>query len=115
MGTKEMDVADVKDGGLKSFAFEYEENLSSPGNGESLLIPDDIASIVVTVSFSGGASGRVEATSDKLQTVKDDLSKWVSWVSGDVSITTQDVAYPPTSLRMVQLSAGTMKMTVRAQ
>ena len=39
----------------------------------------------------------------------------VDWDAGAVSSTTQDVAYPVTALRLVQIGAGTAKMSVRAQ
>lgn len=116
MGYKEMNVANVKDGGdVKTKAFEYQETLTGAGNGESVLVPDDIRNIVATVSFTAGAQGYIQATSDNIDTVKTGSPIWVTWGAGQVSVTTQDVAIPPTALRMVQVGTGTMKMTLRGQ
>lgn len=98
-------------------AFEYEETLVAIGNGKTILMPDDVSSVVVTATFSAGASGYIEATSDVVQKVKneDPNLQWIIWDSGTVDITTQDYCIPPTALRMVQVGAGEMTMTMRAQ
>lgn len=114
--TKKMEpVPNVQNGGTHLFAFEYAETLTSVGNGESVLIPSDISNISVTVSFTGGASGYVQATTDMIGSVILGTAIWVTWEAGEVSVTTQDSAYPPTAIRAVQSGAGTMTMTVRAQ
>jgi len=70
----------------------------------------------VTVSFTGGATGKVQTTTDPLGTVKNGTPDPVDWSIGTVASTTQDsLNGAVTAFRAVQESAGTMKMTARAQ
>jgi len=116
MGYKDFEVVQVRSGGVKTFAFEYEESLSSSGNGDWLLIPDDMSGISVTVQASGGATAKVQTTIDPLSVVKSGTGiTAVDWDYGEVTTPTQDYAMPVTAIRLVQSGSGTTKMTVRCQ
>ena len=119
MAYKELEVAPVKNGGEKGFAFEYAVTLAAISNGDWLIIPDDIKSIAVTLSFTDSAEGKVQTTTDKVETVKLGSPVAVDWTSGVVSATTSDATSPVTALRLSQTSigggSGTVKMTLRAQ
>jgi hypothetical protein len=110
-----MDVAPIQEGNPQSFAWEKEVDLAAGGNSDSILIPDDVKSFSVTVSFAGGGTGKVQTTTDKVATVKAGTATWVDWDLGVVAATTQDNAQPVTAVRAVQVNPGTMKLTARAQ
>lgn len=108
-------LGNTRDGGTFLVAFEFSETRNSAGNGSAVLIPSDIKSLTVTVSFTGGATGYVEATTDRLSSVKNDTAIWVPWRAGTVSTTTQDKCCPPSAIRMVMIGTGTMLMSMRGQ
>jgi len=116
----EMQVVNTKvgrprDGGTLLNAFEAEASLVGISISDYVLIPSEVNSISVTVSFTGGATGYVEATTDIIDKVVAETATWLIWNQGEVSVTTQDSAYPPSAIRAIQSGAGTMKMSVRAQ
>lgn len=104
-----------RDGGTRLEAFEADIDLSAAGTSDYVLIPSDVNNVTVTVSFTGGAEGYIEATTDKIEKVLVGTAVWITWTQGQVSSDTQDSAYPPTALRAVQVGAGTMHTSVRAQ
>ena len=115
MGYKVMKPAQVQDGGEKGRAFEETSELAAAGNGDWILVPDDIRQLVITV-VPTTATAKVQTTTDPIAVVKSGTGiTAVDWDAGAVSSTTQDVAYPVTALRLVQIGAGTAKMSVRAQ
>lgn len=115
MAYKEMKTANVKDGGGREFAFEILEELEADGNGDAILIPDDIKQIAVTV-VPTTATAKVQTTTDPIGVVKSGTGiTWVDWDSGEVSAATQDVCTPVTAIRLVQVGAGSAKMSARAQ
>lgn len=114
MAYEEMQVVPIKDGPQKTFAFEYEESLSSAGNGKSILIPDGINSVTVQVEPSG-CTVKVQATIDKIKEIINNNAVWVDWDLGDVTSNSQDACIPPSAIRLVQLNAGNSKIKVRAQ
>lgn len=110
-----MDVCGENTGDARKVAWEKEIDLAAPGNSDWLLIPDEVQGLSVTLSFSGGGSGKVQTTTDVLNTVKTGSPVTVDWPAGEVSSTTQDFCVPVTAIRLVQINAGTAKMTVRCQ
>lgn len=98
-------------------AYEVELNLISPGNSPWVLIPEDVASISVTISFSDGGRGKIQTTTDIIRRVKEDNGTIpVDWALGVVNDTIQDAVVPVTAIRVVQTSStGTTKLTMRAQ
>lgn len=99
---------------IDQYGFEYEETLDSAGNGNSVLIPDVVRNIGVTLQVLSG-TGKIQTTTNKVQDVIDDNNVvWVDWDSGVVSTTTQDSCSPVTALRMVNVS-GEQRLLMRAQ
>ena len=115
MAWKNMDVAPVNEGVQTHFAYEASETLTAAGNGTSFIIPDEVYRVAVTVSFTGGAQGLVQATTSTVASVKAATAVWVNWPSGTVSATTQNVCDPVTAVRSVQSAPGTMKIEIRGQ
>lgn len=116
MAWHEMMVAPINKGDQKRVAYEYEDNLSAPGNGDAILIPEEITWFSTTMSFTAGASGKIQVTTDTVATVKAETD--VTWVDswwGDADATYVDLFFPVTAIRIVQIDTGTMKLTVRAQ
>jgi hypothetical protein len=116
MSYKEMNVCSENTGDARKVAWEYEVNLVAPGNGDAIIIPDEIIFISTTMSFTAGGSGKVQVTTDPVAVVKS--GSGITWVDswwGEASDTYCDVYFPVTAIRAVQIDAGTMKMTVRAQ
>jgi len=96
-------------------AFELTEELSAPGNGDWILVPDEVQNISVTAQGAGGATARVETTTSSYADVLDDVAVAVIWANGEVTDATSDSAFPCTAIRLVQTGAGTAKLSVRAQ
>lgn len=115
MGWKNMDVALVNEGAQNRIAFETEVNLAAAGSSDSIIVPDEVSGISATVEFTGGGTGHVETTTDKVSTVKAGTATWVAWDLGTVSTTKQDYCLPCTAIRATQVHAGAMKMSLRAQ
>ncbi len=116
MAWKNMNLAPTKDGGEKGFAFEAEDNLATVTDGTTIMIPDDVQNINVDVGVAGGASAKVQYTNSTVSIVKAGSAEvWKDWSAGPVAITTDDVFYPCTAIRLVQTIAGTCTLTVRAQ
>ena len=108
-----MEIIDVQElydiGEIKSI-FEPET-----GNGDSIIIPDNIKNISVTLEVGGSSSGKIQTTTNKVDDVINDNDVvWVDWDSGIVTVTTQDSSLPVTALRLVR-STGTVRMLIRAQ
>jgi len=99
------------------FAYEIEQSLSENGNGSWILIPEDVITIAVSISFTDGGRGKVETTTDIVSNVKNDIGVVpVDWALGVVNDTIQDSVIPVTAIRLVQTSlTGSSKLTVRAQ
>lgn len=116
MGNINMDVAPVEVGVQGARAYEKQVNLSSAGNSDWILIPRDIQKITVSVVPGGGASGKVQTTTDTVAVVKAGVAETaVDWDSGLVASAKSDSCDPVTAIRFVQSGAGTVKGTVRAQ
>lgn len=120
MGYKTMLVVSVRNAGARAFAFEYSYELDAIGNGDWILIPDDIQNVAVVFTNTDGASGKIQATLDPIEVVKSGSGITpVDWDLGDVTDTAQDVAVPVTAIRLVQndlgSGSGKTKISVRAQ
>ena len=95
--------------------FEYEETLSSAVNGAAVIIPDSVKNISVTLVITGGGSGKMQSTTNKLADVISDTGVvWVDWDAGVIAATAQDAMLPATAIRMVNVS-GTTRVLIRAQ
>ena len=106
----------VPDGLKDRRGYEGEFALKGQGTGEWVLLPSDVQSIAVTISFSDGGRGKVQTTTDIRINVENDNVISVDWPLGVVDSTIQDFVIPVTALRLVQTSTeGSSKLTVRAQ
>lgn len=115
MAYKEMNVAPTKDGGdIKRKRFEAKDELAAASNGVSILIPDDIRGISVTVEPTG-CTVKVQATTNSVAEVKAGTETWIDWDLGAVAIDTNDTCDPVTAIRMVQIGAGSSVLTMVAQ
>lgn len=94
-------------------AFEDEINLNAPGESDWIIIPAIINVITVTVSFTGGASGKMQTTTDPNDNFSSAVS--VDWPFGEKSETFSATCKPVSGLRAVQVGTGTMKITIRTQ
>jgi len=112
---KEMTTSQILTGRGENRSYEHELNNSSPGNSIWVLIPDKINIISVTLSFTGGGSGKMQTSTDKVDTVKNGSPEYKNWPFGEVSASRQERCDPCTAIRLEQINAGTMKVSVRAQ
>lgn len=99
-------------------AYQAELNLSGEGSSKWVMVPEDISSIAVTFSATGGGRGKVETTTDLFQKVQNNDSGVVpvEWELGVVEGAIQDFVIPVTALRLVQTSSiGSCKLTMRMQ
>ncbi len=96
-------------------SFEYEILLSAAGESDWVLIPDKIRSISVTLSFTGDASGKIQTTTDGVNTVKNGSPTECDWPFGEVNSISSQVCRPVTAMRAVMSGTGTLKVSMRAQ
>lgn len=95
-------------------SYEKEVNLNSAGNSDWIAIPERIRHISVTVSFVG-ATGKIQTTTDPVDTIRNGTPVAIDWPFGIVSTNQTNVCKPCSGIRAVQVGAGTMKITLRAQ
>ena len=113
----EMQIAPIKHSNPRNVAYEYDETLIAPGNGKAILIPDSIRWFSTTMTFTLGASGKIQWTTDLISVVKSGAGiTWQDSWWGEADETYMDMYIPIVSaIRIVQILAGTMKVTMRAQ
>lgn len=115
MAYTQMDVAPALEGGEKSVAFEKTISLAGAGSCASILIPDDIQSVVVTAQ-AAGTTTTVYSTTSSIAAVKADSGvTWIAWSAGAIATATGSVFSPVTAIKMIQAGAGSSKIEVRAQ
>ena len=95
-------------------SYEAEINLNAAGNSDWIIIPERIKFISVTVSFTG-ATGKIQTTTDKVNTIINGSPVAIDWPFGTISTNQTKVCRPCSGIRAVQVGAGTMKVTLRAQ
>ena len=113
MGYKNMIPAKVQDGGVMTFAFEFQESIATPSDGDWILIPDDIRSVAVALNVTTG-TGKIQTTVDSVAKVQAGTATPIDWDDGVVAVDTADVFAPVTAVRQVNAS-GTTEIQVRAQ
>lgn len=96
-------------------SWEFEVNLEAAGESEWIIIPEKIKIISVTVSFTGGASGKVQTTTDRVDVVVNGSPVPIDWPFGVIDVNVSKSCRPVSGMRAVQVGTGTMKLTVRAQ
>lgn len=103
----------VLDNGNGKYNYEYEINLNSASTSDWVLIPFGVEKLSCTLSVSGGASAKVQASTDNVQTIKSGTPIAIDWSLGVVSVTTQDAVEKITAIRLVQTQNGSSKLTIR--
>ena len=95
-------------------AYEAEVNLAAGGSSDSIMIPNDVQNLSITIHFAGGGTGRVDVSNDSVYTVKTGAPAWTAQAvaAGTDALINM---IPCTAIKAVQVHAGTMKMVVRAQ
>lgn len=96
-------------------SWEKEVVLDSAGSSVWVIIPEKTRLISVTVSFAGGAEGKVQTSTDLVDVVKNGFPVAVDWPFGYVSGNRTEVTKVVSAIRAVQRLSGTMTMTLRAQ
>lgn len=96
-------------------SWEYEINLNSPGESEWIIIPEKINTIDVTISFTGGATGKMQTSTDKVDIIENGSPVPIDWDFGIISDNRSEGCDPVAGIRAVQIAAGTMRVSIRAQ
>lgn len=115
MGWRELNQAQILHGDEHWPSFEGEITLIAPGVSDWILIPDKIQNVSITLSFTAGASGKVQTTTDEVWTVKTGVPIAVDWPFGEVGNNRTEICNPVSGIRAVQIETGTMKVTLRGQ
>ena len=116
MTWKSMTVAQTELATGQTFSFEANEILNAAGDSSSILIPQLVANVIVTVEASGGATACVYSTTDPVAIVKVGTGiTWLAWHNGAVSAATASAFFPVTAVKMTQTGAGASKISIRAQ
>ena len=77
-----------------------------------------VSTLMYTLTPNPVGTGRIEVTTDPVQTIKDDITNTttntvvVPWPKGDVTVQTQEVSLAVTAFRLVVMS-GTVHLSVR--
>lgn len=84
-------------------SWEAELNLDAPGNSEWVIIPEKISGISVTVSFTAGATGKMQTTTAKVDTILTGSPVAIDWPFGTVATNQSKVCRPCSGMRAVQI------------
>ena len=97
----------------KKFAYEFVSELDAIGNGDWVLIPEDVNLIAVTLEITDGSRAKTEATTDSIENIKADVAVGLDWDIGSTYVSQQDICRGASAIRLVQISTGSSKMSVR--
>lgn len=111
--SQDMNAAQVNYSIGQDRSWEKEIILKSVSNSEWVIIPEKIKIIDVTVSFTGGASGKIQTSTDLVDTVKNGSPVAIDWPFGTVNTDQSKSCKPVTAMRAVQETSGEMKLTMR--
>lgn len=95
--------------------WEFELTLNSPGMSDWIIIPEKINNISVTLDFSGGSSGYVQTTTNRVDTVLNGSPVAIDWPFGIINVKQSEKCKPATAIRAVQVNSGQLSMSVRSQ
>lgn len=110
-----MNVAQINTGFQRTVAWEANIQLTSAGESDWIIVPDNVDGVQVQVSFTGGGSGKIQATLSPVATIKSGSPVPEDWDFGEVSTTIIESCEPVSALRAVQINAGAMTINMRAQ
>lgn len=118
MAYREMDVAPVKQAGNENFSAQSKDVLTDDGTGDAVLVPGEVQGLAYQLSFTGTATGKVQATLSTVADVKADEAVWEDWALGEITdqSTNSDTSVPLTAFRVVKTGGtGTVTLAVRGQ
>lgn len=95
--------------------WEREIVLDTPGESEWIIIPEQVDIISITVSFTGGATGKIQTTTERVYIVKTGSPLAEDWSYGVVSVSFTKTCKPCSAIRAVMIHSGTMKITIISQ
>lgn len=75
---------------------------------------DDIATLVITLSFPGGSGqAKIQTSTSLSDDLENDNAVWVDWSAGSVSTITQDSADAPNAIKVVNEGGTDVLVEVR--
>jgi hypothetical protein len=98
---------------IENKAWEYKDELSSSGNGDSVIIPVNVANIAISYEVDSG-EGKIQYTMSTIEEIEAGSALWHNWDSGDVTSNSEEFFKPVSAVRQVNAS-GTTTMRIRAQ
>lgn len=94
--------------------WEYTEPISTPGNGNAVMIPVTAREITACISMSNGGVGSVQASINSVADVlADNNVTWTEWDIGEVAQNAEDTTSPVTAIRGVNV-AGIVQLILLA-
>ena len=101
-------IAERSDTSASAQLVEIEEELSSPGVSDWIIIPKDVSQLTIGLFITSG-EGRIEYTLSPIAKVEADTARVRIWDAGSVTASADDVLARPTAIRLVNVS-GTVVM-----
>jgi len=88
--------------------------LEGPSTSEPILLEDDVAILVVQMHFPfSDSTARIETSIDVNERIENGSAFWTIWDNGDVSEDKIAVAFAPNAVRVVNVGAGTVRVSLR--
>lgn len=115
MGYVMPNVAQVNTGRADKVSWEYSKIYNSEGVKDWLIIPDQIQERSILISFSGGASGKIQHTLSLVTDIKDDNAIEEDWPFGIVNKKRSETFRAVRGIRAVMYGTGAMKIEVTLQ
>ena len=94
-------------------AWEYQQSLTGASTGEWIAFPIGADSLSLILQIISG-TGRLEYTTDSIDSVIANTAIAQNWDAGNVAVTTSNVVFPISAWRAVCVS-GSLKAMGRAQ
>ena len=97
----------------KKFAYEFVSELDAIGNGDWVLIPEDVNLIAVTLEVFDNVRAKIQATTDTIANIQTDVAIGIDWDIGETFVDQQDLCEGASAVRLIQNTTGNCKMSVR--
>jgi hypothetical protein len=114
VGWKDMQVSPAPGAGGTA-AYELEVSLATAGNSEWVIVPRGTDTVTITVVCTGGATAKIQTSTDTVYTVKSGTPTPVDWGAGATTGPLTEYTIRVTAWRLVQIGAGTAKAKATAQ
>ncbi len=92
--------------------YRYTESVAATVTSDPVIIPTHVRKIIANLVISSGV-GKIQTSISSIAAIKAGSANWIDWDSGDVSVTTQDVAERVNGVRVVNTS-GTVVLELLA-